>query len=279
MDYKGDIDSYKNFHGSKYEIDGRKAGLTNTIWPINRKIIELNLVDFCNLRCPNCEACCDILPSKKFLPLTDIKKMVDDAIRLRYHFERLKLTGGEPSLHLCFLKIIDIISQYRDFDIKAVRESNLWLDPCIYKVLTNGTKSLNLSTWLSVETNKTLESKVWHIFESSHVAFVDSPSYDGNSRIFRKGCHRVTRCGGIALGCNGKYYPCLMAYHIDRVFELGLGLSDLESILHASDEQLRDILQETCKYCGLFKYPRDLVSDLEISPSWQKALDKHGKNP
>jgi MoaA/NifB/PqqE/SkfB family radical SAM enzyme len=255
------------FHGTT--IAGRKIE-TNVKWPINRRIGELNLTDACNLRCPNCQASCNIVPSEDFLPVEKVEEFVNASIRLKHSWDKIKCTGGEAAIHPYLHKIVNILGEYRK-----------WHSKCDIAVLTNGTEySSNrvqgLPDWCRIQSQDTLDNKSWEIFESAHVAPIDLPDYQNiDEAVFRQGCCRITICGGCTVGTNGLYYPCNILYHINRVFDLGLGLKSLDDYLSASDEELRDMLKPGCRLCGYFKYPRDTVGKQVTSPTWEKAFSKY----
>ena len=260
--------------------EGRLVSTTqNRRWVPDIHIAHLNIVDFCNLQCPNCQSFCVLAPSNNCVSLECIERFVDDSIRLRWRWRIVKLYGGEPILHPHIAALCAIIGRYRDFYRKSVQDSPFQEGTCQFVCDTNGSpKALgliarHLPKWFSVQNARTIETKAWRAFTYVNVAPIDLPLYQTTgASIFREGCSIPETCGGVSLQCNGQYYPCPIAGHIDRVFRLGTGVPDLETFLKGRIKLYRNVFHRTCGHCGWFKYPRDVVSEQVISPSWERAL-------
>lgn len=263
-----------SFHGYKPNKHG-----CNIQWEISKSIMEINITDACNLKCPNCQSSCGIAPSKEMMPLEYIEEFVDDSIRLNWYWEKIKIQGGEPTLHPQLKDIIEIIGRYKSFQEKALLSSTFSLKKCRFYGFTNGTNKIDVPEWFEMMNTRTIETKVWKQFQTANVAPVDIPEYANlDKTIYRRGCCRMRNCGP-GIGCNGLYYPCMTMYHVDRVFNLGVGVKGLETFLKSDDRKLRDMLEKTCGLCGFFKYPRDIASEQAISPTWETAIDKYNSEP
>jgi hypothetical protein len=217
------------------------------------------------------------------LDVEHVRLFVDESIRLRCSWEKIKLQGGEPTLHPEIETILELLGKYRSFQMKAVKESNLDIPTCAYTLFTNGTHGDVLNSfpkWFNVINSNMKKTKLWKIFQSVNVAPIDLEEYrNQDGSIFDMGCHRVTTCGP-GMGTNGLYYPCMVAYHVDRVFKLNTGIVSLEEYLNMPDDELRKrVLRKCCAYCGFFKYPRDITAKQQISPSWQKAFEEFRDEP
>lgn len=250
-------------------------------WRTNFRIVHLNLVNFCNLQCPNCQSFCTMAPSTDAIPVKYIRKFVDDAIRLKCRFEIIKLYGGEPILHPQISEICDIINDYRKFYLKSSKNSpfNEPVFDCVCD--TNGIPqsmdliSKHLPKWMSIQNSEKLTRQSWRIFTNVNVAPIDVPRYKNENELFRSGCCMTTVCGGVSLLCNGSYYPCPVSGHIDRVFGLKTGIPDLENFINLGIKYYRDVFQKSCRYCGIFKYPREMSSKQDNSPTWKKAFSDY----
>jgi uncharacterized radical SAM superfamily Fe-S cluster-containing enzyme len=68
-------------------------------------LVEIN--DFCNLRCPICYAASG--PERKFhRDLPTIERMLDAVVRNERHPDVVQISGGEPTLHPDFFRILDL---------------------------------------------------------------------------------------------------------------------------------------------------------------------------
>jgi hypothetical protein len=68
-------------------------------------LVEVN--DFCNLRCPICYASSG--PERKFhRDLATIERMLDAVVRNERHPDVVQISGGEPTLHPDFFRILDL---------------------------------------------------------------------------------------------------------------------------------------------------------------------------
>jgi len=234
---------------------------------INKRIIELNLTNYCNLSCINCEVSCRQAPGNDYMTLGQIKKFVKESIALSRRWKKIKLFGGEPTLHPQFFKVIQILKKYK--------KSNPY---CNFQLLTNGTgkkvksRLLRVPKWISI-INSTEKGMVHKLkpFESYNIAPIDLKKY--NNSNFSKGCWRIETCG-ICLGPSG-YYVCAPAYHTDRVLGLDVGIKKLNGLRSPTFKNQLNIL---CRYCGLYKEPRDYVSEEKMSPFWIKAYEKYKKS-
>jgi MoaA/NifB/PqqE/SkfB family radical SAM enzyme len=258
---------------------------SNTEWPISRNIFEINITNFCNLKCPNCQACVATAPDKSHIAIEHISSFVDNSISLKCAWSAIKLTGGEAVLHPKIFNIISLIEKYVEFNKKCIAKSGLNIPCTTVRLLTNGTPDSTkiiskIPKWIIVQNQASLETKVWSKFESFNVAPIDLEQYKNvNSQLFRQGCMRICKCGGAALGTDGLYYPCVVSYQIARVFKLKIGIPSLRLFVNASDRSLRDILEKTCRYCGYFKYPRHHVNKQTTSKTWQEAINDYNREP
>lgn len=239
--------------------------LFHTRYKVYKKIIELFLTNECNLQCINCQSSCRQLPSKEYMSLEQIKKFVKESLELRWDWELIKLYGGEPTLHPQFFDVIKILKKYKDSNPN-----------CEFWILTNGAgkevqeKLSKLPDWITINnsTEKGMGYK-FKEFESYNVAPMDLWKYKFGAD-FSKGCDRIERCG-ICLSRSG-YYVCAPGADIDRIFGFDIGFKSLAEVKKSS---MKDQLKIFCKYCGLYKEPKDIISEEKISPTWKKAYEEY----
>lgn len=236
---------------------------------LSRDIIELEIIEFCNLKCVNCECSFEHAPSSELMTAQQIKKFVDESINLHWYWKMIKIRGGEPTLHPEIFRIIEILKLYKDFD-----------PDCKFAILTNNfsdyTKRILscLPAWVSVISSEK-KAKGGKIFgntphDSINKAPVDLLIY--KFADFTKGCYRPMRCG-IQLSRYG-YYPCAMGSHISRIFGFDIAVKSLSLV---KEEAFARILSIICKYCGHYKQPEGIAAKSVISRSWKKAFKQYNK--
>ncbi len=236
---------------------------------VNKERIELEIIEFCNLECVNCECSFKHAPSKEFMTNEQIKKFVNESINLNWNWKLIKIRGGEPTLHPELFQIINSLEIYKNFNPN-----------CKFTILTNNfsaqTKEIlsRMPAWILIESSEKkveggkLIGKVLH--DSINIAPNDLLIY--KFADFTKGCYRPAICG-MQLSRLG-YYPCALGVHISRIFGFEVGIKKLSNI---NEESFRKILNIICRFCGHYKQPSDQAVRNVISPSWKKAFKKYGE--
>ena len=102
-------------------------------------------------------------------------------------------------------------------------------------------------------------------FPKGNVAPADEQVY--KELNYLNGCHVTTFCG-IGLTRYG-YYQCEVAGSIDRVFGLDIGRKELP----LSTDQMFDLFEVFCKYCGYFKHENARTDEEVLSPTWRQAYE------
>jgi len=221
----------------------------------------------CNLDCFNCQTSAGQAPASDIMTVGQIEKIVNEAINLRYYWDGVFLTGGEPSLHPQFFEILDVLKQYSDFN----PECKIFLE-------TNGAGNKvqsvlkKLPSWILIHnTNKKVENHSYD-FYTYNIAPIDNLAYRFSD--FSKGCRRLSVCYGLCATMYG-YYPCSPCMNVARVFGLDIGIKELSLV---TEKTLRKQLKILCKYCGWFKEPvNSLVLTEKISCSWKRAFAEYAK--
>jgi len=228
-----------------------------------RRRIEIDITYACNLSCFNCDRSCTQAPSGERMTLQQIELFVKDSIEKGIKWERIRLLGGEPTLHPNFLEILDQLLAYRE---SFSRET-------VIEVVTNGYGKKvenvlkNMPPQIKVDnTNKTADTQP--SFNTFNVAPRDLRKYrDAN---FRNACLISQNCG-IGLTPSG-YYPCAVAGGIDRIFGWNLGRQELPY----DQDSMHDMLEAFCSHCGHFKRNRqNLVNRPVMSPTWREAYARY----
>ena len=132
-------------------------------------VIAIDLTMECNNRCFNCEASCRQAPSNEIMTVDQIKKFVDEAIKLDYRWDAIKLRGGEPTLHPKILEIIEIFKKYKSFH-----------KDCEITIVTNGMgKKVNdilsrMPDWVCIQNSYKKTGKYdYGSFKSYNIAPID----------------------------------------------------------------------------------------------------------
>lgn len=229
----------------------------------SRSLIEIDITYLCNLHCLNCNRSVHQAREAKHMAVATVERFVADSVARGIAWRRIRLLGGEPTLHPEFDRILEVLRHY-------TRQH----PDCILEVVTNGhgphveaaLARLPADVWVD-NSNKT--DRVQPHFGPFNLAPCDDTRYRGAD--FRNAC-AVARDCGMGLTPMG-YYPCAVAGGIDRILGAGLGRADLPD---AGDDML-PAAAALCRLCGRFRdghfVPRVLRPELtteQISPSWQR---------
>lgn len=99
---------------------------------------DLHIIDKCNLHCKGCivlDYLQDGRVTNSRYELSDVKKVVDNLIRLDLRLEELKILGGEPTLHTKLNEIIDYLRSTGRFDFITLVTNGLNFTPKIVNTL------------------------------------------------------------------------------------------------------------------------------------------------
>jgi len=232
----------------------------------SRELIEIDITYACNLHCLNCNRSVRQAPEALHMPLSMIIKFVNDSIRRRKHWKRIRVLGGEPTVHPEFIEIIAELLRYRSSFPNSIIE-----------VVTNGhgelvesrLRQLPPDIWIE---NSSKQSSTQPLFRPFNLAPTDDPRY--RHADFNNGCAIMHECG-MGLTPLG-YYPCAVAGGIDRITQQRLGRDELPS----DDDDMQEAVAPLCRLCGRFKdghfVPKNLrepLLDEQMSPTWQKLYD------
>lgn len=231
----------------------------------SHKKIEIDITYNCNLKCINCNRCCRQASETMNIEVLKVRNFVQQSIKRNIEWQRIRVMGGEPTLHPDFTKILYTLIDYK---LKYPRTR--------LEVVTNGygrkvQRMLSgIPPFFNIE-NSRKESQVQEFFEPFNHAPRDSWFYRFYN--FRNGCSNLQECG-LGLTPLG-YYPCALAGAIDRVVKMELARKEIPD----DSDTMSDVLAYACSLCGRFRtgifVPYTLRSTLKkeiISKSWQRIF-------
>lgn len=223
----------------------------------SRTRVELDITWACNLRCFNCNRSCEQAPTGESMTLEQVRRFVDESLAAGQRWERIRVLGGEPTLHPAFQEILLELLRYRE-----------QVPDVVIEVATHGggdrVQAALARIPPGVQVEDTRKQGPEQPFSTFNVAPIDRPEYD--SADFTNGC-AVTEVCGVGLTPYG-YYPCAVAGGIDRIMGYDLGRKQLP----APDDDQADQLAAFCRVCGHFKREHEApVTSPVQSPTWAEA--------
>lgn len=229
----------------------------------SRDLIEIDITYACNLRCHNCNRSVGHAPEARHMPVETVERFVDESIAVAKRWRRIRVLGGEPTLHPQFDAVVAALLQYRR-----------WSSACVVEIVTNGygvhaeraLARLPEEVWVE---NSRKVGPVQPHFGPFNLAPCDDPAF--RMADYSNGC-AVQRDCGMGLTPLG-YYPCAVAGGIDRILNKGFGVFSLP----ADDDEMLEAAAGLCRLCGRFRdghfVPRALREPLSgdrVSPSWAR---------
>jgi hypothetical protein len=225
----------------------------------SREHAESDITYKCNLKCLNCNRSCTQAPSNIEIPVADIKAFINQSIKNNIVWKRIRILGGEPTLHSRIFDIIDLLVDYqRNFNpsVRLVLGTNFFGNQ-VHRVLEKLPDTINIKSTLKV-------SRV-NIFKPFNMAPVDSRFYRFSDYTY--GCRIIEECG-LGLTPSG-YYMCAVAGGIDRIYGYSLG----RKIMPDESDTFSDQMSAFCRLCGHFgfQWPTRISKQ---SKTWRMAYQR-----
>ena len=235
-------------------------------------MVEIDLTQRCNLSCSSCERFCGVAnePAKHFLPFAMIDEFIRESIEIGRKWHKVRLSGGEATLHPQLFDIMKALAKYRD---EYTPKTELLL-------MTNGVSefSKSLGTWCN---GFYVSSSGKPDDPPPHYPIMISPEDLGVYDRDDNPCGNPVHCG-MGYNRNG-YFPCNAGGAIARVLRLKIGLRSLKE---ATPATLRRVCEQfLCRHCGHYLWKRmgyyecPRLAFQPISPFWRKALAEYNSLP
>jgi len=224
------------------------------------KYAEMDITYRCNLKCYNCNRSCTQAPSSIEMPIHMVQEFIHQSIEKNIPWQRIRLLGGEPTLHSRISDVIQILTDYQKNNnpgVRVVIGTNFY-GRKVHRVLDQ------LPTNIIVKS--TLKTSRSNLFKPFNVAPRDTV-YNRFSD-YACGCRIIDDCG---LGVTPfGYYMCAVAGGIDRVFKYNLGRKNLPD----KSESLSDQMSALCCLCGHFGFMWP-TKKIKMSETWRKAYEQY----
>ncbi len=226
----------------------------------SRRRVEIDITYRCNLRCPNCNRSVAQAPAAIDMSVAQIKAFIEDSVAADIRWERIRLLGGEPTLHPELSAILTLLETYRHCHNPSLR----------IVICTNGNgpqvrKALSALPPKVVIKN-TSKNDRQRLFRPFNLAPRDLRRH--RYADFSCGCRIIEDCG-LGLTPQG-YFHCAIAGGIDRIFGFGLGRRSLPAV----DDEMTDLLERFCPLCGHFGFARPTRKP-RISRTWKIGYDRY----
>ena len=208
--------------------------------------IEIIVSYMCNLKCNNCDALVSQAPSNASMSIDQIKKFISESITNNIKWQKIRLLGGEPTLHKDIFTFINLLRDYRD---------NFSQDTKI-QIVTNGFGNVVKKKLKDIPSDVEIENSNKSSSFQPQFAPIDLEEHKNSD--FSKGCWIPSICG-IALDMHG-YYPCSAAAAFDRVLGFDKGLKQFPKF-----GDLEKMFSIYCKYCNHYLDKINSFTDFPVN--------------
>jgi hypothetical protein len=222
----------------------------------SREYAEIDITYKCNLKCLNCNRSCTQAPSRLEMPLADVEAFITQSIEKKIRWKRIRILGGEPTLHSRFVEIIDRLIRYQkesNPSVRLVLGTNFFGHE-VHRVLDTLPDAITIKS--------TLKTSRVNLFKPFNVAPVDT--HFNRFSDYTCGCRIINECG-LGVTPSG-YYMCAIAGGIDRIFGYNLGRQELPD----ETDALSDQMSAFCRLCGHFGFQWP-TRNAKRSKTWRLA--------
>jgi radical SAM family protein len=240
------------------------AGVFGRQFRPSREFVEIDITYKCNLQCINCNRSCTQAPSAAEMPVSAIEDFLRQSIEQQILWKRIRILGGEPTLHSRIFDIVDLLVKYRSLynpGVRLVLGTN-YFGKTVRRVLAQMPDGIIVKS--------TLKTSRVNLFKPFNMAPVDS--YFNAFADYSCGCRIISDCG-LGLTPSG-YYMCAVAGGIDRIVGYHLGRDRIPD----ADDAMTDQMSAFCRLCGHFGFQWPVKQE-KVSPAWQAAYANVKKKP
>lgn len=221
-------------------------------------LLKVNCTYRCDRCCPNCNRFTRIAPSNRSEDLSpeQLDAVLTECAANGTRWNRVVLTGGEPSLHPRLEELVDVLFKHR---VRLPRIATFHHPVHYARIEKLLAKYPRLGV---IDSSKDVPEP--HPVASA-MAPQDQPEFAGHRYV---GCPRVILGCGPSLDYKG-FYVCPVAGAIARVFKLDIAIKRAQDL---TTENLIKQYQQVCCKCGHYTSvsPSDVTKDC-LSKSWQEA--------
>ena len=225
----------------------------------SRKYAEIDVTYQCNLKCINCNRSCTQAPTNVEMPVSMVERFVQQSVERRVAWKRIRILGGEPTLHSRIFDIVDVLMAYQRMHNPSVR---LVLGTNFHG---QGVRRILDQLPDSIFLKSTFKSSRENLFRPFNVAPVDTVF--NRFADYTCGCRIIEECG-LGITPSG-YYMCAVAGGIDRILGYRLGRRDLPD----ECESLTDQMGAFCRLCGHFGFQWPTRKEKK-SHTWKMAYQR-----
>jgi hypothetical protein len=194
------------------------------------------------------------------MPVADIEDFLKQSIEKEINWERIRILGGEPTLHSRIFDIIDrLISYQKTYNpsVRLVLGTNYFGDQ-VHRVLEQLPDTIVIKS--------TLKSSRVNLFRPFNMAPADT-TYNRFSD-YTCGCRIIEECG-LGVTPSG-YYMCAVAGGIDRILGYRLGRKEIPD----EADTLADQMSVFCRVCGHFGFQWP-TRRTRLSKTWRLAYRRY----
>ncbi len=236
----------------------------------NQYFVEIDVTHRCTLSCFNCDRCVSVAPGNAYQDITveQFKKFITQSINNNYLWKRIRLIGGEPTIHPDFDEILHLLAEYKlrhNENLKVEISSNGYTEYTKRKLIWVQENFPEVDIF-----NTSKEGNLQTDFQYMNIAPIDK---SGRYKEYDYGgCWILSVCG---LGFNySGFYCCAAAGVIAKIFEYDIAIKDVKDINRTA---LQNMYNTVCSKCGHF-IPTRVDPDnpgTVLSPSWEKAVKQY----
>ena len=229
-------------------------------YKLSREYAEIDITYQCNLNCINCNRSCTQAPDNTEMALDTIDRFLKQSIKENIVWKRIRLLGGEPTLHSQIFEIVEMLSRYQTDHNPLVRLvlCTNFFGKKVHQVLEQLPDNIIIKS--------TLKTSKINLFKPFNSAPCDQLLNTFSN--YACGCRIIEDCG-LGLTPFG-YYMCAIAGGIDRIFHYHLGRQDLPE----TSDSLSDQMMAFCRVCGHFGFQWP-TKRIKMSRTWRQAYRQH----